>query len=357
MESGVATRPIKDWDAYLQQLMQFVYQSGLIMRPVFAAAKQAPKRVVFSEGEDERVLRAVQVVVDEGLASPVLIGRPDVVTSRIKRYGLRIAAGKDFEIVNPESDSRYREVWEEYHHLMGRRGVTPDVARARVRQSTTLIGAMLLRRGDGDALLCGTFGTHEQHLNHVGEIIGLAKGREIFAAMNVLLLPHHTLFVCDTYVNENPSAEQVAEMTVMAAEEVRRFGHTPKVALLSHSSFGSSSSPSARKMARAREILEERMPDLEVDGEMQGDEALSEAIRLNALPASRLHGEANLLVMPNLDAANIAFSLLKVTGGEGITVGPILLGCAKAVHILNASATVRRIVNMAALASVDAASR
>jgi malate dehydrogenase (oxaloacetate-decarboxylating)(NADP+) len=357
MESGVATRPIKDWDAYLQQLMQFVYQSGLIMRPVFAAAKQAPKRVVFSEGEDERVLRAVQVVVDEGLASPVLIGRPDVVTSRIKRYGLRIVAGKDFEIVNPESDSRYREVWEEYHQVMGRRGVTPDVARARVRQSTTLIGAMLLRRGDGDALLCGTFGTHEQHLNHVGEIIGLAEGRQIFAAMNVLLLPHHTLFVCDTYVNENPTAEQVAEMTVMAAEEVRRFGLTPKVALLSHSSFGSSGSPSARKMARAREILEARMPELEVDGEMQGDEALSEAIRFNSLPTSRLHGEANLLVMPNLDAANIAFSLLKVTGGEGITVGPILLGCAKAVHILNASATVRRIVNMAALASVDAASR
>ena len=357
MESGVATRPIKDWDAYHQQLLQFVYQSGLIMRPVFAAAKQAPKRVVFSEGEDERVLRAVQVVVDEGLASPVLIGRPDVVTSRIKRYGLRIVAGKDFEIVNPESDSRYREVWEEYHQVMGRRGVTPDVARARVRQSTTLIGAMLLRRGDGDALLCGTFGTHEQHLNHVGEIIGLAEGRQIFAAMNVLLLPHHTLFVCDTYVNENPTAEQVAEMTVMAAEEVRRFGLTPKVALLSHSSFGSSSSPSARKMARAREILEARMPELEVDGEMQGDEALSEAIRFNSLPTSRLHGEANLLVMPNLDAANIAFSLLKVTGGEGITVGPILLGCAKAVHILNASATVRRIVNMAALASVDAASR
>jgi len=357
MESGVATRPIKDWEAYLQQLMQFVYQSGLIMRPVFAAAKQAPKQVVFSEGEDERVLRAVQVVVDEGLASPVLIGRPDVVTSRIKRYGLRIVAGKDFEIVNPESDSRYREVWEEYHQVMGRRGVTPDVARTRVRQSTTLIGAMLLRRGDGDALLCGTFGTHEQHLNHVGEIIGLAKGREIFAAMNVLLLPHHTLFVCDTYVNENPSAEQVAEMTVMAAEEVRRFGLTPKVALLSHSSFGSSSSPSARKMARAREILEERMPELEVDGEMQGDEALSEEIRFKSLPASRLYGEANLLVMPNLDAANIAFSLLRVTGGEGITVGPILLGCAKAVHILNASATVRRIVNMAALASVDAASR
>ncbi len=354
MESGVATRPITDWDAYNDQLMQFVYHSGLIMRPVYAAAKQAPKRVVYAEGEDERVLRAVQVAVDEGLAHPVLIGRPEVIETRIKRYGLRLTAGKEFEIVNPENDPRYREVWSEYHREMGRHGVTPDVAKARVRQHPTLIGAMLLRRGDADAMLCGTFGTHEEHLAHVGDLIGHAKGREIFAAMNVLMLPERTLFICDTYVNENPTAEQVAEMTLMAAEEVRRFGQTPKVALVSHSSFGSSGSASARKMAKAREILETRAPELEVDGEMQGDAALSEDIRSKLYPDSRLKGEANLLVMPNLDAANIAFNLLKITSGGGITIGPILLGCARSVHIVTPSATVRRIVNMTALASAGA---
>ena len=355
MDSGVATRPIKNWEAYRQQLMQFVYHSGLIMSPVFAAAKQAPKRVVFAEGEDERVLRAVQIIVDEGLARPILIGRPEVVSTRIKRYGLRVAAGKDFEIVNPESDSRYREVWSEYHYLMGRHGVTPDVARARVRQYSTLIGAMLLRRGEGDAMLCGTFGTHDEHLHHIDEVIGRRKDQQIFAAMNVLLLPGRSVFICDTYVNENPTAEEIAEMTLMAADAVRRFGLTPKVALVSHSNFGSSRSASARKMAHARELLEARAPDLEVDGEMQGDAALSEDIRSKAYPDSRLKGEANLLVMPNLDAANIAFNLLKMTGGEGITIGPILLGCEKAVHVLTPSATVRRIVNMTAIASVDAA--
>ena len=357
MDSGVATRPIKNWEAYRQQLMQFVYHSGLIMRPVFAAAKQAPKRVIFAEGEDERVLRAVQIVVDEGLARPILIGRPEVVTTRIKRYGLRVAAGRDFEIVNPESDARYREVWSEYHRLLGRHGVTPDVAKARVRQYTTLIGSMLLRRGEADAMLCGTFGTHDEHLRHIEEVTGLAKGRKIFAAMNVLLLPGRSLFICDTYVNENPGAEEIAEMTLMAAEEVRRFGLTPKVALMSHSNFGSSRSTSARKMAQARELLEARAPDLELDGEMQGDAALSEDIRSKVYPDARLKGEANLLVMPNLDAANIAFNLLKITAGGGITIGPILLGCAKAVHILTPSATVRRIVNMTALASVDAGAR
>ena len=356
MESGVATRPIKDWDAYREQLMQFVYHSGLIMRPVFAAAKQSLRRVVYAEGEDERVLRAVQVVVDEGLAKPVLIGRPEVISSRIKRYGLRLASGKDFEVVNPESDSRYREVWSEYHTAMGRRGVTPDVAKTRVRQHTTLIGAMLVRRGEADAMLCGTFGTHDEHLMHVADLIGRAKEYEIFAAMNVLLLPGRTLFICDTYVNENPTAEQIAEMTIMAAEEVRRFGQTPKVALVSHSNFGSSASASARKMARARELLEVRAPDLEVEGEMQGDAALSEDIRTKLYSSSRLKGEANLLVMPNLDAANIAYNLLKVTVGGGITVGPILLGCAKSVHIITPSSTVRRIVNMTALAAAGASS-
>ncbi|MCC7079625.1 MAG: NADP-dependent malic enzyme [Burkholderiales bacterium] len=357
MDSGVATRPIKDWDAYRQQLMQFVYHSGLIMRPVFAAAKQAPRRVVYTEGEDERVLRAVQVVVDEGLATPVLIGRPEVVTSRIKRYGLRVAAGKDFEIVNPESDARYREVWSEYHDVMGRHGVTPDVAKARVRQHTTLIGAMLLRRGEVDAMLCGTFGTYEEHLEHINDLVGRTPGRSIYAAMNMLLMPDRTLFICDTYVNEDPNAEEIAEMTLMAVEEVRRFGQTPKVALLSHSNFGSSRSASARKMARARELLAQRSPELEVDGEMQGDAALSEDVRAKVYPAAHLKGEANLLVMPNIDAANIAYNLLKITGGGGITIGPILLGCARAVHIVTPSATVRRIVNMTALASVGAATR
>ncbi len=356
MESGVATRPIKDWNAYHEQLMQFVYQSGLIMRPVFAAAKADPKRVIFAEGEDERVLRAVQVIVDEGLARPVLIGRPDVIQTRIKRYGLRVTAGKEFEIVNPESDARYREVWTEYHQMMGRHGVTPDVARARVRQHPTLIGAMLLRRGEADAMLCGTYGTHEEHLEHVAQLVGQAPGQSMFAAMNVLLLPGRTLFVCDTYINEDPTAEQIAEMTLMAADEVRRFGLTPKVALLSHSNFGSSRSASARKMAKARELLEVRAPELELDGEMQADAALSEEIRSKAYPDSRLKGEANLLVMPNLDAANIAFNLLKITGGAGVTIGPILLGCARSVHIVTPSATVRRLVNMAALASVGAAS-
>jgi len=357
MDSGVATRPIRDFDAYRQQLAQFVYHTGLIMRPVFTAAKQAPKRVVFAEGEDERVLRAVQTVVDEGLAKPIVIGRPEVIATRLKRFGLRVAAGREFEIVNPESDQRYREVWTEYHGLMGRQGVTPDVARAHIRQYPTLIGAMLVRRGDADALLCGTIGVHREHLTHVGSVFGHAKGRNIFAAMNVLMLPNRTVFICDTYVNENPSAEEVAEMTLMAAEEVRRFGLVPKVALVSHSNFGSWPSASGTKMARARDLVEARAPDLEVDGEMQGDAALSEEIRLRAYPESRLKGEANLLVMPNIDAANIAFNLLKMSGGEGVTVGPILLGCARAVHILTPSATVRRIVNMTALASVDAASQ
>jgi len=356
MESGVATRPIRDFEAYRQQLMQFVYHSGLIMRPVFAAAKASPKRVAYAEGEDERVLRATQTVVDEGLARPVLIGRPEVIASRIERFGLRVKPGRDFEVVNPESDPRYREVWREYHKLRARDGVTPDVAKAHIRQYPTLIGAMLLRRGDADALVCGTYGTHEDHLAHVANVIGLAPGRSIFAAMNVLMLPKRTLFICDTYVNENPTAEEIAEMTVMAADEVRRFGLEPKVALLSHSDFGSSRSASARKMAAARELLVQRAPELEVDGEMQGDSALSADIRARGLPDSRLQGEANLLVMPNLDAANIAFNLLKITGGEGITIGPILLGCARAVHVLTPSATVRRIVNMSALASVDAAS-
>jgi malate dehydrogenase (oxaloacetate-decarboxylating)(NADP+) len=297
----------------------------------------------------------VQVVVDEGLAKPILIGRPEVIGVRIQRFGLRVAPGKDFEIVNPESDPRYREVWTGYHKLMARHGVTPDTAREQVRQYPTLIGAMLMRRGDADAMLCGVVGRYADHLHHVGNVLGREAGAKMFAAMNVLLLDRRTLFICDTYVNENPSAEQIAEMALMATEEMRRFGITPKVALLSHSNFGSSDSLAARKMAEAAQLLAKAAPDLEVDGEMQGDAALSAEIRGRVFPESRLKGEANLLVMPNLDAANIAFNLLKVTGGEGITVGPILLGAARPVHILTPSATVRRLVNMTALVVVEAA--
>jgi malate dehydrogenase (oxaloacetate-decarboxylating)(NADP+) len=354
MDSGVATRPIADFDAYRQQLTNFVYHSGFVMKPVFARAKQSPKRVIYAEGEDERVLRAVQVVVDEQLARPILIGRPEVVEMRLQKFGLRIRAGRDFELVNPESDPRYREVWTEYYKLMGRRGVSPEDARTHVRQSATLIGAMLLHRGDADALLCGTFGRHKDHLRHVRNVIGLERGASLFAAMNVLLLPRRTLFICDTYVNEDPSAEQLAEIAVMAAEEVKRFGLTPKVGLLSHSNFGTDESPSALKMSRARELVAQRAPELEVEGEMHGDAALSEEIRMRVYPDSRLKGQANLLIMPNLDAANISFNLLKMTGGEGVTIGPILLGAARPVHILTPSATVRRLVNMTALAAVDA---
>jgi len=354
MESGVATRPIADMDAYRERLNNFVYHSGFIMKPVFAAAKKAPRRVIYCEGEDERTLRAVQAVLDEGLAQPVVIGRPEVIDMRIAKAGLRIAPGRDFEIVNPDSDARYKELWSDYHRLMGRQGVTPELAKQLLRSDATLIGAMLLARGDVDAMLCGTVGQHGQHLKHVADVIGLEASAHSFAAMNMLLLPKYTLFICDTYVNEDPSAEQVAEIALMAAEEVRRFGLTPKVALLSHSNFGSLQSASARKMAEARRIIEARAPELEVDGEMHGDAALSQAIRDRLYPDCRLKGEANLLIMPNVDAANIAFNLIKVSNGEGITVGPVLLGAAKPVHILTPTATVRRLVNMTALAVVDA---
>ncbi|MCX8086365.1 MAG: NADP-dependent malic enzyme [Rhodocyclaceae bacterium] len=352
--SGVATRPIADLAAYKEQLNNFVYTSGFVMKPVFAAAKQAPRRVIYCEGEDERVLHAVQAVKDEGLAQPVLIGRPEVIEMRLNRAGLRLKAGVDFEIVNPLSDARYRDLCHEYHELMGRQGVTPDLAKQMLRSDTTLIGAMLLRRGDVDAMLCGTVGRHAQHLKHIEDVIGLKPRAHCFAAMNLLLLPRHTLFICDTYVNEDPDAGLIADITLMAAEEVRRFGLTPKVALLSHSNFGSVPSEATRKMARAREIIAARAPELEVDGEMHGDAALNEAIRQRLYPGCRLKGEANLLIMPNVDAANIAFNLLKEINGEGITVGPILLGAAKPVHILTPTATVRRLVNMTALAVVDA---
>ena len=357
MDSGVATKPITDFDAYVTSLTGFVYQSGIVMKPVFSAAKAVPmeqKRVIYAEGEDERVLHAVRVVLDEGLARPILIGRPEVIEMRIKKIGLNLVPERDFEVVNPESDPRYRELWTEYYKLMSRDGVTPDVAKARVRRDTTLIGVMLLRRGDADAMVCGTVGTYGHHLRQVADVIGLAAGAKQFAAMNLLLLTKRMLAITDTYVNENPSAEEVAEIARMAADELRRFGIEPSVALLSHSNFGSSSSASARKMRRACEILHATSPDLNVDGEMHGDAALSQEMRDKLHPDSRLKGEANLLVMPNLDAANISFNLMKMANGDGVSVGPILLGAAKPVHIVTPSATVRRLVNMTALAVVDA---
>jgi malate dehydrogenase (oxaloacetate-decarboxylating)(NADP+) len=357
MESGVATRPIEDLEAYRERLMQFVWQSGLIMRPVFMAAKQAPQRVVYCEGEDERVLRAAQEVLNEGLAQLTLIGRPEVIGARIERLGLRIRAGKDFTPVNPDSDSRFREYWSAYYEIMQRKGISQDQAKLEMRRRTTLIGAMLLRQGEVDAMLCGTVGNYPRHLGVIADVIGRRKGVRSFATMNLLLLPKRTVFICDTYVNVDPSAEQIAEMTVLAAEAVRRFGLLPKIALLSHSSFGSADAPSAAKMRAAAALLWQSAPELEVEGEMHGDAALDAALRTRLFPGSRLKGEANLLIMPTLDAANIAYNLLRVATGDGITVGPILLGSSRPVHVLTPSATVRRIVNMTALSVVEAAAR
>ncbi len=356
IDSGVATRKI-DMEAYIQSLNEFVYQSGIVMKPVFSNAKSVPlehKRVVYSEGESERVLRAVRAVVDENLARPILIGRPAVIDMRIEKLGLNLKSGRDFDVVNIESDARYRELWQEYYRLMGRDGVTPDSAREAMRSDSTLIGCMLLRRGDADALICGTTGSYDQHFRHVENLIGQKRGASLFASMNILLLPKRVLAIADTYVNEMPNAEETAEIALMAAEEMRRFGIEPKVALLSHSNFGSARSSSSQKMRAARDILRLKAPDLQCDGEMHGDSALSPEIRERLHPDSTLHGEANLLVMPNLDAANIAFNLLKVANGDGVAVGPILLGSARAVHILTPSASVRRLVNMTALAVVDA---
>ncbi len=355
MDSGVATRPIADFDAYNVQLLQFVYHSGLIMKPIFNAAKEGPRRrIVFAEGEDERMLRAAQVVVDEGLARLILVGRPAVVERRIERHGLRIRPGTDFELVNPESDPRYRDYWTEYHRLAERRGVSLQFAQMEMRRRHTLIGAMMVHRGDAEGMVCGTFGTYGLHLQYIDQVIGLRPGAKHFYAMNALMLPKRTVFICDTYVNLDPTAEQLAEMTALAAEVIRRFGVVPRAALLSHSSFGTSDAPSALKMRTALDLIRSLAPDLEIEGEMHGDAALNAELRLANFPRSRLKEEANLLIMPTLDAANIAFNLLKTAAGDGITIGPILLGAARPMHILTSSATVRRIVNMTALTVVDA---
>ena len=357
MNSGVATLPIENMSAYREKISNLVYQTGFVMKPVFEAAKADLKRVIYAEGEDERVLQAVQAVSDEKLCLPILIGRPEVIDLRIERAGLRIKIGEHFDVVNPENDDRFKETWTEYYQIMRRKGVSPDDAKTAVRTSTTLIGAMLVRRGDADALICGSIGRYQDHLKHVNDVIGKKENVSIFAAMNLLPLQNRTLFISDTYVNNEPTSQEIAEITMMAADEVKRFGLTPKVALLSHSNFGTETSKSATKMSGALDIIEQLDPSMEIDGEMHGDAALNELIRHRAHPDSKLNGEANLLIMPTVESANIAFNLLKMVSGDGITVGPILLGAKKAVHIVSPTVTVRRIVNMTALAAVDATSR
>ncbi|MGE0845114.1 MAG: NADP-dependent malic enzyme [Flavobacteriaceae bacterium] len=353
MESGVATRPIANFDAYGEELNRFAFRSGLIMKPVFARAKTAPVRVIYAEGEDERILRAAQIALEEGIAKPILIGRPSVVESRITRFGLTIRPGTDFELVNPEDDRRYRDYVDTYLDLTGRKGITPDAARTIVRTNNSVISAIAVHRGDADAMICGLEGRFERHQRAIGDCIGLQPGVRDFSALSLVILSRGAYFIADTYITPDPDAREVAEMSMLAATQVRRFGIEPKIALLSHSNFGSANSPSARKMRDALAILQAEAPDLEVDGEMHGDAALSEAIRDRVMPKSRLTGEANVLIMPNLDAANIAYELIK-TIGDGLPVGPILVGAAKPAHILTPSVTARGVINMTALAVVEA---
>ena len=356
-EGGVAARPIPDMQAYAERLQQFVYRSGTFMKPIFAIAKKAPaerKRIVFAEGEEEKVLRAVQVVVDETLAKPILVGRPAILAQRIEKFGLRLRPGVDFEVINPEYDERFRDYWETYLSMTVRKGISQQYAKLEMRRRHTLIGAMMVHKGDADGMICGTYGTTDVHLRYIDHVLGKREGVNVYAAMNGLIMQDRQVVLVDTHVNEDPSAEQIAEITMLAAEEMRRFGLMPRVALLSHSNFGTSNSESARKMRAALAIIRELAPDLEVDGEMHGDTALNVALMKRTMPDTTLTGEANLLVMPNIDAANIAYNLLKTTAGNGIAIGPVLLGCAKPVHILTPSATVRRIVNMTALCVVDA---
>jgi malate dehydrogenase (oxaloacetate-decarboxylating)(NADP+) len=355
--SGVAARPIDDWDAYEQRLLQFVYHSGTLMQPIFAVARKVASernRIVFAEGEDERVLRAVQIVVDERIATPILVGRPAVIENSIKRFGLRIRIGEHLTVVNPDQDARYREYWQEYHRVMQRRGVTAQYAKLEMRRRTTLIASMLLKKGEADGLICGTISSTARHLHYIDQVLGRRAGVNVYGAMTGLILPGRQVFIADTHVNLDPSAEQLAELTGLAADQLYAFGLVPKVALLSHSNFGSSDAPSALKMRATLALLRERSPNLEVDGEMHGDCALDQAARHAVLPRSTLHGSANLLICPNLDSANIAYNLLKTTAGQNVAVGPILLGCAAPAHILTEAATVRRIVNMTAITVVEA---
>jgi malate dehydrogenase (oxaloacetate-decarboxylating)(NADP+) len=356
-QSGVAARPIQDLETYAATLQQFVYRSGTFMKPLFAMAKSAPpevKRIVFAEGEEERVLRAVQIVSDENLARPLLIGRPAVLERRIERFGLRLKMGVHFDVINPDHEERYRDYWQTYYEMTNRKGVTQEYAKLEMRRRHTLIGAMMIHKGHADGMICGTYGTTGLHLHYIDQVLGRRAGADVYAAMNFLILPERQLAIVDTHVNENPNAEQLAEITCLAAEEMQRFGLQPRAALLSHSNFGSANTESARKMRAALGLVQQRMPELEVDGEMHGDTALDSKFRLKMMPQSTLKGDANLLVLPNLDSANIAYNLVKTAAGNGIAIGPVLLGCAKPVHILTQSATVRRIVNMTALCVVDA---
>jgi malate dehydrogenase (oxaloacetate-decarboxylating)(NADP+) len=362
-ESGVAQRAIADFDAYRDKLQGFVYASGNTMKPIFTMAKRASnKRVAYAEGEEERILRAAQVVVDEGIARPTLIGRPAVIAQRIEKFGLRLKEGADYDVVNVEHDHRYRDFWQTYHRMTERKGVTQAIAKIEMRRRLTLIGAMLLHKGQVDGLLCGTWGTTHAHLHYIDQVIGKRAGGAastaqdvpVYACMNGLMLPGRQVFLVDTHVNADPTAEELAEITAMAAEEMRRFGVEPKAALLSHSNFGTSDHPSAAKMRRALALLREQAPWLEVDGEMHGDVALDGKARAAVMPNTTLDGDANLLVLPNIDAANIAYNLLKTAAGGGIAIGPVLLGAAAPVHILTPSTTVRRIVNMTAVTVADA---
>jgi malate dehydrogenase (oxaloacetate-decarboxylating)(NADP+) len=365
MDAGVATRPIADFEAYREQLQQFVYRSGTFMKPIFAAAKLANRqkvaqggsqRIVLSEGEEERVLRAAQVIIDEGLARPILIARPAVLAKRIEGFGLRLRPDIDFELINPEADSRYRDYWQTYHHMMERRGVTAQFAKIEMRRRLSLIAAMMVYKGDADGMLCGTFGTYGVHLHYIDQVIGKRAGASVYAAMNTLMLPDRVVTLLDTHVNLDPTAQQIAEITAMGAEQLRRVGIEPKVALLSHSNFGTANTASSIKMRDARNLLVKQFPALQIDGEMHGDIALDSSMRRSLMPSSTLREDANMLVMPNLDAANISYNLLKTAAGSGIAVGPVLLGAALPVHILTPSATVKRIVNLAAWMAVDIAS-
>jgi len=354
MASGVATRPIADFDAYREKLTEFVYKTNLFMKPVFAQARKEPKRVVLAEGEEARVLHATQELVSLGLAKPILIGRPNVIAMRLQKLGLKIEAGKDFDVVNNESDPRFKAYWSEYYQMMKRRGVSPEQAQRAVIGNPTLIGAIMVHRGEADAMICGTIGDYKEHYTILERVFGFRPGINVAGAMNALLLPSGNTFIADTYVNEDPSPEQLAELTIMAAETVRRFGIEPKVALLSHSSFGASDAPAARKMRDTLELVKARAPELEIDGEMHGDAALVESIRQDLMPDSPLKGSANVLIMPNVEAARISYNLLRVSCSEGVTVGPVLMGIARPVHVLTPISSVRRIVNMVALAVVEA---
>ena len=354
MASGVATRPIEDFDAYRQRLTQFVFRSGLVMKPVFEMAKRGRKRLVYAEGEERRVLQAAQQVIDEGIAAPILVGRPNVILGRIRELGLRMQPEQDFELVNILNDQRFRQYWSEYHERLGRKGVSPEIAKSVVRSQPTVVGALMIRRGEADAMICGTIGRFSEHLDHIQDIVGKREGIRDFSTLTVLILPTGTFFICDTHVTPEPNAEELAEMTLLAADEVRRFGFTPKVALLSRSSFGTQDSPTALRVREAVQILHARCAELEVDGEMHADAALSEEIRIAAFPHGRLTGQANLLVMPNVEAAHIAYNLLKALGG-GTTIGPILVGAAHSAHVVTQSITVRGLVNMSALAGARVA--